>query len=34
MKFEQNWLRISGKKSFENVNGRMDARMDGRTDEK
>ena len=29
MKFEQNWL--SGRKSFENVNGRTHGRTDGRT---
>ena len=35
MKFEQNWLSASEEKSFENVNGRTDARTDGRTtDEK
>ena len=32
MKFEQNWLRASEEKSFENVNGWMDGRTDARTD--
>ena len=35
MKFDQNWLRASEEMSFENDNGRMNARTDGQTaDEK